>query len=258
MKNKSLLVVVSLAACIITPTSVYADAMSPSIKDTGKTYSKEHADYEYYGTGIGGRAMEASMLRFQIDRLIQDGMYEKAMVKARKACQLDPSDPENHLLLARAVTKRLASLTGPVNEKLLAEAMTEWKLIWMHDADNTEQSEAKYNYVHLKRVAMGIEKKKKMEAKEREKAKHALAQDRADEAKHAVAEAADDAKDAKAESAETTKKQAQADTGRKQAQANADKEPVEESAAKEPDEKASADTAQNVQIAHKRKRFGLF
>lgn len=120
-------VLLCVATSASVPLAACADVISPAIKNTGKTYSKEKPDVETYGTGVGGRLMEASMLRFEIDRLLQDANYDKAILKAKKACQLDPADPDTHLLLARALTQKLESTKGPIDEKTLGEAMREWQ-----------------------------------------------------------------------------------------------------------------------------------
>jgi hypothetical protein len=177
-----LLVVPAVVTTIISPLAVYADAISPGFKDTGKSYSKEAPKADIYGTGIGGRFMEASELRFEIDRLLQDGEYDRAIIKSKKACQLDPTDPTTHMLLARALTKKFEAKKGDIDEKLLAEAMGEWKMLWVHDADQLEQGEAKYNYLRMRRVSNALAKQKVIEEKERMRAKQALAQQRAEQA----------------------------------------------------------------------------
>lgn len=181
MKKAVLLLVAPglVAATISSGAPVYADSISPAIRSSGKTYSKEAPDSAFYGTGIGGRAMEASALRFEIERLLQDAEWDKAIAKARKACQLDPGDPESHLFLARGLTKKLQTTNGAVDEKVLAEAMAEWKLIWLHDADQTEQTEGKFNYMRMLRISRALAKQKKIEMAERDKAKQALAEERA-------------------------------------------------------------------------------
>jgi hypothetical protein len=184
MKNTSSLFAIALAAFAgWQPLAVYADAISPSIKETNKVYSKEKPDVSFYGTGIGGRQMEASVLRLEVDRLMQDAEYDRALVKIKKAVQLDPSYPEGHLMLARVLTKKLQTTDGPPDEKILSQAIYEWRLIWLHDADNIDQSEAKFNCLRLMKVAHGIARQKKQEEKAREKAKHELAMQRAREQK---------------------------------------------------------------------------
>lgn len=154
----------------------YADDISPGVKGSGKTYSKDAPDTSYYGTGIGGRLEEAAMLRFQIDRALQDANFDQAITKARKACQLDPDTPDNHMLLARAMTKKLSTQGGSIDRKMLMEAMSEWNMLWHHDADQDDQWEAKMNYMRLHKTAVALARRKQAEEKEREKAKLALAQ----------------------------------------------------------------------------------
>src|SRR6188472_3638179 len=116
MNNKQIgLVVMALTTTSVNALPVYADAISPQIRNTGKVYSKEKPDTGMFGTGIGGRAMESMNLRFEVERLLQDGEIEPAILKAKKACQLDPSAPECHLLLARALTKKFYGKEGPVD-----------------------------------------------------------------------------------------------------------------------------------------------
>jgi hypothetical protein len=178
MKNKNLTLVVTVITTSFSALPVYADAISPQIKDKGHVYSKEKPDVEMYGTGIGGRAMEAMALRFEVERMLQDGEFEKAIPRAKKAVQLDPGDPMAHLLLARAMTRKLYTIEGPVDEKLLTECLMEWNLIWHHSADQFEQVEAKNEARRLMRVARVIAKKKKMEFEARLAAREALRKQR--------------------------------------------------------------------------------
>jgi hypothetical protein len=200
----------------LTPPCVHADAISPGIKDRGKSYSKEAPDTAYYGTGIGGRMMEASMLRFEVDRLLQDGELDQAILKAKKAVQLDPSDPECHMLLARAMTRKFNS-TKPIDEKLLVETLAEWKMLWVHDADANDQSEAKRNTIHLMKIAHALAKEHKLEDKARQDAKLALAKDRAAEAKEPLptkqVKASEDANEMRAKRSVAEKLQAEPTIG---------------------------------------------
>jgi hypothetical protein len=211
-KSFSLLAVsVLLITAGATPPCVHADAISPGVKDRGKNYSKEAPDASFYGTGIGGRMMEASMLRFEVDRLLQDGELDQAILKAKKAVQLDPADPECHMLLARALTRKFNS-TKPIDERLLVETMAEWKMLWVHDADANDQSEAKRNTIRLMKIAHALANQHKLEEKARQDAKVALAQDRAAQAKESAptkqAKTAEDAKEPK----ETQNKRSVAET----------------------------------------------
>ena len=180
MNYKIAFLAVSLAvipASSFAPT--YADVISPGIKDTGKLYSEEDPNTGYYGTGIGAIQTEASMLRFEIERALQKNRLEEAIAKAKKCTQLDPSDPINHILLARGLTKKFYSKQGAIDEKLLAEALYEWKLIWFHDADQHEQAEAKANARRLMKIAKALAKEKEFKAKQemlaREDAKKQMA-----------------------------------------------------------------------------------
>jgi hypothetical protein len=169
---------------------VYADAISPQIKDKGKTYSKEKADTQYYGTGVGGRANEAMMLRFEVERMLQDGEWEEALPKAKKACQLDPGDPECHLLLARALTKKFYTKEGPIDEKLLRECLAEWLMLWHHDSDQFEQVEAKIEARRMLRIAKILDKKKKAEYEAKVAAKEAVVKQREKEQRQSEAQLA--------------------------------------------------------------------
>ncbi len=176
MNNKNqLLVVLALATTSVHAIPVYADAISPKIKDTGNVYSKEPANTGYFGNGVGGRGAEAMTLRFEVERMLQDGELEPAIAKAKKACQLDPSDPTCHVLLARALSRHFYSKDGPVDEKLLKECLAEWKLIWFHDSDQWEQMEAKQEARRMMKIAKNLLKKKEVEAQERLAAKQDVA-----------------------------------------------------------------------------------
>lgn len=94
----------------------WSDAISPSIKETSQTYSNEKPDRAFYGTGIAGRMSEASALRFRGEQETQDGDIDLALRQLGKAVQLDPGDPTGHLLYARALSKRCASVaTSPLS-----------------------------------------------------------------------------------------------------------------------------------------------
>jgi hypothetical protein len=242
---------IALAAgiAIAFPACVYADAISPAIKNTGKTYSKEKPDTGIYGTGVGGRYMEASMLRFEIDRHLQDGEYDKAITKAKKACQLDPADPDTHMLLARALTQKLQQSKGKIDEKLLAEAMGEWRLLWLHNADPSQQLEAKFNFMRMKLVARGLAKQHQLEEKNKLKAKEALAEEKARQEQGTESDGQKKQSDQTA--VDSKDKPAAAN------KANADKS-AQAATDKAADVDKSATNNDGVEIAHKHKRFGIF
>ncbi len=170
------------------PGASQADPVSPHIGDGGRTYSLDAPNSTFYGTGVGGNMTEASELRFEVERLVQLRRYEEAIVKAKKAVQLDPADPQTHLILARALTKRFYAKQGQVDEKLLSECLVEWRLIWHHDADQIEQTEAKWEARKLDRIARTLAKEKLQKEKDQQVAKAALAEQRAAEGKPAAAE----------------------------------------------------------------------
>jgi len=182
MKYKNLtLVVTAIATTSAFALPVYADVISPEIKDKGNVYSKEKANTSYYGNGIAGRANEAMELRFEVERMLQDGEFEEAIPKAKKACQLDPGDPQCHLLLARAITRKFYTKEGPIDEKLLRECLAEWLLLWHHDADQSEQIEAKMEARRMLRIAKVLDKKKRAEFEAKLAAREAAAKVRAKE-----------------------------------------------------------------------------
>lgn len=249
MINKNrILVVLMLAATSFNAVPVYADAISPKIKEKAGGYSKEPARVEYYGTGVGGRAMEAMTLRFEVERLLQDGVIEEAVTKAKKACQLDPTDPTCHVLLARALTKKFYGKEGAVDEKLLAETLYEWKLIWFHSSDQWEQSEAKMEARKLIRIAKVLAKRRDQEAKARLAAKEALAKQKQLAAK--AGEATPAAKAGEATSAAPVKPTEGKEAATPQAKETA-KTLAKEAAKPVPEEEA-------IPIAEKKKRFFLF
>lgn len=155
-----------------------ADDINPGIRDTGKVYSKDHPDSAWFGTGSGAREAEASALRFQVERELQDGDWDDAIKHAKRCVQFDPGDPESHFFLARALTKKFYTKKGAPDEKLLNECLYEWTLLWHHDADQWEQIEAKTEAKRLMRVAKEIRKKHDEELASRLQAKEQLAKER--------------------------------------------------------------------------------
>ena len=159
-------------ACTISATSLcidkaMADAISPNIHETERVYSKEKPNAAYFGTGVAGRLTEASRLRFEGEHYTTDGQLDQAIKVLRKAVQLEPGYPEGHVLLARAMTKKIKRSEEP-DKKLLAECMHEWNLINRHDADHTHQIEARRFIRHLKAIEKDIyEKEHPEKAKKR-------------------------------------------------------------------------------------------
>lgn len=152
-----------------------ADAISPAITGEGKVYSKEAANSAYFGTGVSGRMTEASTLRFEGEQETADGQLESAIKKLRKAVQLDPSDPTGHLLFARALSARVRETKLP-DEALLNQAISEWKLIWHHDADLLDQYEG-----HREARSLGKLQKALAKYKEQHPAEFQVAQKQAPE-----------------------------------------------------------------------------
>lgn len=167
--QKGILFGLALGMLLMAPTpSVLADAISPNLNSEGRTYSKEKPIEEFYGTNIGARATEASRLRLEAQRDLQDGHYDAAMRKSGKAVQLDPGDPDTHLLYARAITNIFYQKTS-VDEELLAKCIQEWKMIWHHDADHLTQYEARGQAKRLMAIAEALQKQRAEVAKAKAK-----------------------------------------------------------------------------------------
>lgn len=142
------------AATAFFPSIAHADAISPNVNDAGKVYSTEKADSEYFGTGTASKLSEASALRFQADRLTSDGEIDKAIKVLAKAVQFDPEDPSGHIMLARAMTQKIRSKRSTeIDWDMFGQCMDEWNLIAKHDADHTEQLEARNAIAALKKLA---------------------------------------------------------------------------------------------------------
>lgn len=154
--------VLLLLPCLLTPcVSAHADSISPRIIDQGVEYSSEKPNTAYFGTGVTGRMSEASALRFEGERDTQDGHFDLALKKLAKAVQLDPSDPASHLLYARAISAKIFAPNSDVSPELVAKGIAEWKLLWHHDADASEQLEARLQARRLSRVAKLLNKELK-------------------------------------------------------------------------------------------------
>lgn len=153
-----------LSLAILADLPATADVVSPHIRRTRDTYSQEAPNSAYYGTGEAGRLSEASALRFEGEHDMEIGEVESAFDKLAKAVQLDPGNPTCHLLYARAATTKLLQTDGYIDENLLYRTIREWKMLWRHDADNLEQTEARIQARKLLKIARTLEKKKKDEA----------------------------------------------------------------------------------------------
>lgn len=165
-RSRISLICFGLVLCALSPIpSAQADYISPNIKDHGKKYTEEKPDEAYYGTGQGGRLVESFELRMQVDGLLRDHRWDEAIRKAKKAVQCDPGYPENHLLLARGLAGKLYEEKGPIDEKLLADSIHEWNLIRWHDADVSEQLEARAMLSQLHRISKTLERDKIIKAR---------------------------------------------------------------------------------------------
>jgi tetratricopeptide (TPR) repeat protein len=138
--------------------AAFADAISPGIRDSGEVYSSEPPETSYYGTGEAGRLSEASALRFSGDQLFHEGKYDQSIEKLSKALQLDPGDPDGHILYARSLSAKIKRSKTVPDGVLVNRAIDEWKLIWHHDADAVDQAEAKAQAKYLVRLAKSISK----------------------------------------------------------------------------------------------------
>lgn len=233
----------ALVAGILLVTAVApanADYISPKIHDKGHLYSTEKARSEFFGTGVAGRMSEASHLRFETESALQERDFEKAVKTAKKAVQLDPGFPEGHLLLARALTGKFYMLEGEIDEKLLHDAIREWKMIRYHDADISEQWEAKTQLKKLSHVSKALEKdrQKKKKLQEEQLARGAQLAKTASEATqaHQKKTAVDTALSTTNRVASDKKEESVAGT----------------------DGNNTASNRQNPRVAQKRKRFVLF
>lgn len=133
-----------------------ADTISPNITSGGKVYSEERPNKEFFGSGMSGRLSEASHLRFTGEQALDDGDLPLALKKLSKAVQLDPGDPTGHVMYARAMTtkiNRTLKKGEKVDADLLDDCIAEWKLIWRHDVDSSEQAEAKAQARRLVQIA---------------------------------------------------------------------------------------------------------
>ena len=160
MRLKSLkFIFFSLTVAIVVPVqSALADAISPNIQNGDKVYSTEKPNAAYFGTGVAGRLSEASRLRFEGEHYTINGEFDTAIRQLKKAVELDPGYPEGHVLLARAMTKKIKK-SDVLDKKLFKECRAEWSLIDKHDADHTHQFEARRNLRFLHQVARSVYEK---------------------------------------------------------------------------------------------------
>ena len=141
-----------------------ADLTSPRIQGSDQEYSGEKPNTEQYGTGVSGRKAEASTLRFEGERDVDDGQYEAALKKLSKAVELDATDPASHVLYARALSGRIKNqirARGIADPDDITTCMREWKMIVYHDIDAVDQEEARLQLATLQRLHKQIAKGKK-------------------------------------------------------------------------------------------------
>lgn len=151
---------ITIAALLLSPVAAMADVTTPHYLDRDTVYSKEAPNTSYFGTGISGRMNEASMLRFEAEQLLAERKFDEAVRKIAKALQLDPGDPSTHNIYAHALTGKLYKTKGPIDEQLLRECIAEWKLIWRHSTDFSEQIEARQQAKVLIKVARELDRVK--------------------------------------------------------------------------------------------------
>ena len=163
MQKTALLALLMVVNTTITIESALADSISPHVDGNGQQYSGEPVNAAFFGTGPAAYLTEASQLRFQGAEDIRNGKPEQAMRKLAKAVQLDPGDPNGHLLYARALSAKIKISPADASSlPLVYKALDEWKMLWHHDADSFEQSEAKGEAKRLNRIAKAIIKQEQV------------------------------------------------------------------------------------------------
>ena len=165
-RNHRLLVLPAIPLALVLALPACPDNISAKITGEGKSYSEEKPNSAFFGTGYSGRMSEASQLRFEGEQLMEEGTIDQSVKKLAKAVQLDPGDPEGHILYARAITKKLYA-NKSIDEELLQKCLAEWKMIWFHDADQIEQLEAKIQARRLIKIARALDRERKERAEEK-------------------------------------------------------------------------------------------
>lgn len=150
-----------IAVLFVSCNKACADAISPKMHGNNHTYSRERASTHIYGTGVGGRKTEASVLRMTGEGELDSAQYEQALRHLGKAVKLDPGDPSGHVLYAQALTGFFYS-KSEVDEEMLDKLITEWTLIARHDADQEDQGIARDNLRKLKKIRKALANKQKM------------------------------------------------------------------------------------------------
>lgn len=156
-----------ISAALLWAQPSQADVISPSIDREQEVYSSELPNAAFFGRGISGRMSEASHLRFNGEQFLLERRYKDAYRVLSKAVQLDSGDPTGHVLLARSMTGLLRKADGTYDEDMLNRVVKEWKMIAYHDADISEQFEAKAQLRKLGKIVKAL-KKEKLEKKELE------------------------------------------------------------------------------------------
>ena len=154
-------VATAMVAPLLMMAPAWPDNISPHVTGSGRVYSKEPPNSAVYGTGISGRMTEASELRYLGEQDLNSGDIDEAVRKLGKAVQLDPGTPTGHVLYARGITAKFYANKGAVDEKLLSDCLHEWRMLWHHDADHLEQTEARSQALKLGKIVRALAKKKK-------------------------------------------------------------------------------------------------
>ena len=124
-------------------------------------------------------------MRFSAEQALLENDYEGAYKKSTKALQLDPGDPTTHILYAKSMTgqlrKQIDAQKNPddlqIDRELLSKCIKEWKMIQRHDADISEQFEARSQVRKLLKVVKTIKMQDlaKLEKEKLEQEKRAIA-----------------------------------------------------------------------------------
>ena len=98
----------TLVSFVVIPAYLFApanaDSISPGIRDSGRSYSDELPNTEWYGTGIGGIATEASVLRFEAEQECPQWDYSHGESwNLQGLCQLMLFHPISHKIFFAGV-----------------------------------------------------------------------------------------------------------------------------------------------------------
>lgn len=128
-----------------------AEADFMGIPDRHVQYSKEPSNVAMYGNTVGGLLAESSELRMQAETARTKRTFDLAIAKARKAAQLDPTNPDSHIVLAKCLTDEIYARDFDVPERIWSECRDEWKTVFWHAPDSSDRTEAAHQMLRLKR-----------------------------------------------------------------------------------------------------------